>query len=140
MAQAPCGCYIGCMPMPYDPQSTDPKRRRFRTIPLRMLVPNVITLLAICAGLTAIRLSTEGRLELALAAIAIPMAYTHASHLSSAGKRGIAYGLTLSAFQLANVVAPAVAGFLAAAGGTQPLFGLSALFLAIAALWMHRRL
>lgn len=34
-----------------------------------MLVPNVITLLAICAGLTAIRLSFEGRNELALAAI-----------------------------------------------------------------------
>jgi CDP-diacylglycerol---serine O-phosphatidyltransferase len=57
------------MSMPYDPNSIDPKRRRFRPIPLRMLVPNVITLLAICAGLTAIRLSTEGRLELALAAI-----------------------------------------------------------------------
>jgi CDP-diacylglycerol---serine O-phosphatidyltransferase len=36
---------------------------------VRMLVPNVITLLAICAGLTAIRLSTEGRMELAVAAI-----------------------------------------------------------------------
>jgi CDP-diacylglycerol--serine O-phosphatidyltransferase len=34
-----------------------------------MLVPNVITLLAICAGLTAIRLATEGRMELAVAAI-----------------------------------------------------------------------
>ncbi len=34
-----------------------------------MLVPNVITLLAICAGLTAIRLSIEGKMELALAAI-----------------------------------------------------------------------
>lgn len=34
-----------------------------------MLVPNIITLLAICAGLTAIRLSTEGRMELAVAAI-----------------------------------------------------------------------
>lgn len=34
-----------------------------------MLVPNFITLLAICAGLTAIRLSTEGRMELAVAAI-----------------------------------------------------------------------
>jgi CDP-diacylglycerol--serine O-phosphatidyltransferase len=38
-------------------------------IPVRMLVPNLITLLAICAGLTAIRLSTEGRMELAVAAI-----------------------------------------------------------------------
>jgi CDP-diacylglycerol--serine O-phosphatidyltransferase len=44
-------------------------RRRFRPIPVRMLVPNVITLLAICAGLTAIRLSTEGRMEFAVAAI-----------------------------------------------------------------------
>src|SRR5262249_60398128 len=36
---------------------------------VRMLVPNLITLLAICAGLTAIRLSTEGRMELAVGAI-----------------------------------------------------------------------
>ncbi len=34
-----------------------------------MLVPNLITLLALCAGLTAIRLAIEGRIELALAAI-----------------------------------------------------------------------
>ena len=34
-----------------------------------MLVPNFITLLAICAGLTAIRLSTEGRMDLAVYAI-----------------------------------------------------------------------
>jgi CDP-diacylglycerol--serine O-phosphatidyltransferase len=48
---------------------SDLRRPRFRPIPVRMLVPNVITLLAICAGLTAIRLSTEGRMELAVAAI-----------------------------------------------------------------------
>ena len=47
----------------------DLRRRRFRTIPVRMLVPNVITLLAICAGLTAIRMAIEGRIELALGAI-----------------------------------------------------------------------
>jgi CDP-diacylglycerol--serine O-phosphatidyltransferase len=57
------------MQMPSDPQSPEVRRRRFRPIPVRMLVPNVITLLAICAGLTAIRLSTEGRMELAVAAI-----------------------------------------------------------------------
>ena len=55
--------------MPFDPKSNEMRRRRFRPIPVRMLVPNVITLLAICAGLTAIRLSTEGRMELAVAAI-----------------------------------------------------------------------
>jgi CDP-diacylglycerol--serine O-phosphatidyltransferase len=45
------------------------RRRRFREIPVRTLVPNMITLLALCAGLTAIRFSVEGRLEWALAAI-----------------------------------------------------------------------
>ena len=55
------------MPIP-DPNPRT-GRRRFRPIPVRMLVPNVITLLAICAGLTAIRLSIEGRMELAVAAI-----------------------------------------------------------------------
>jgi CDP-diacylglycerol--serine O-phosphatidyltransferase len=45
------------------------RRRRLRAIPVRMLVPNVITLLALCAGLTAIRLSIEGHMDLALGAI-----------------------------------------------------------------------
>ncbi len=54
---------------PFDPRYLEFRRRRFRPIPVRMLVPNVITLLAICAGLTAIRLSTEGRMELAVGAI-----------------------------------------------------------------------
>src|SRR5215510_11537855 len=56
--------------MAMTPNSTpDLRRRRFRPIPVRMLVPNIITLLALCAGLTAIRLTIEGRIELALAAI-----------------------------------------------------------------------
>jgi CDP-diacylglycerol---serine O-phosphatidyltransferase len=45
------------------------RRSRFRAIPVRTLVPNVITLLALCAGLAAIRVAVEGRFELALAAI-----------------------------------------------------------------------
>jgi CDP-diacylglycerol--serine O-phosphatidyltransferase len=59
--------YIGGMSMPFDPDR--PARRRFRAIPVRTLLPNLITLLALCAGLTAIRVAVEGRLELALAAI-----------------------------------------------------------------------
>src|SRR6202161_1380815 len=47
----------------------DPRRRRFRRIPVRTLAPNVITLLALCAGLTAIRMAFENRYVLALAAI-----------------------------------------------------------------------
>jgi CDP-diacylglycerol--serine O-phosphatidyltransferase len=54
---------------PYDFKDPDTRRRRFRPIPVRMLVPNVITLLAICAGLTSIRLSIEGRMSLAVYAI-----------------------------------------------------------------------
>ena len=46
-----------------------PQRRRFRAIPVRILVPNLITLLALCAGLTAIRLAAEGKLEWAIGAI-----------------------------------------------------------------------
>jgi CDP-diacylglycerol--serine O-phosphatidyltransferase len=57
------------MMMPSDPHEQEIRRRRFRPIPVRMLLPNVITLLAICAGLTAIRLSTEEQMELAVAAI-----------------------------------------------------------------------
>jgi CDP-diacylglycerol--serine O-phosphatidyltransferase len=71
MANLAQPCYMKAMQTPYDPKSPEMRRRRFRPIPVRMLVPNVITLLAICAGLTAIRLSTEGRMELAVAAIVV---------------------------------------------------------------------
>lgn len=42
---------------------------RHRQIPVRMMVPNFVTLLGLCAGLTSIRMSIEGRWEWALAAI-----------------------------------------------------------------------
>jgi CDP-diacylglycerol--serine O-phosphatidyltransferase len=54
---------------PVDPEGREPRRRRFRTIPVRVLLPNMITLLSLCAGLTAIRLALEGRIEWALGAI-----------------------------------------------------------------------
>src|SRR6201994_1705787 len=58
------------MPYPqFDPERRQRRMRRLRQIPVRILVPNVITLLALCAGLTGIRLAIEERYELALAAI-----------------------------------------------------------------------
>jgi CDP-diacylglycerol--serine O-phosphatidyltransferase len=42
---------------------------RHQRVPVRMLVPNFFTLLALCAGLTSIRMAIEGRYELALGAI-----------------------------------------------------------------------
>jgi CDP-diacylglycerol--serine O-phosphatidyltransferase len=50
---------------PLEPQ------RRFRGVPLRLLIPNLVTLLALCLGLTAIRFSLENRIEWAVMAIAI---------------------------------------------------------------------
>ncbi len=39
---------------------------RLREIPLRLMIPNMITVLAICAGLSGIRLAFENRFELAV--------------------------------------------------------------------------
>ncbi len=47
-------------------QHVEPKGKR---IPLRYLMPNVITVLAICAGLTGIRLAFENRFELAVSMV-----------------------------------------------------------------------
>ena len=55
---------------PFDP-APPPRHRRFKAIPVRTLLPNLITLLAMCAGLTAIRMAVETRLDLALAAIVL---------------------------------------------------------------------
>src|SRR5436853_3854941 len=70
MAAGRANCYTPAMLFPpFEPDREELRRRRFRAVPVRMLVPNLITLLALCAGLTAIRLSIEGRMELALGAI-----------------------------------------------------------------------
>src|SRR5580704_2438234 len=55
---------------PFDP-APPPRSRRFKAIPVRTLLPNLITLLALCAGLTAIRVAVENKLDLALAAIVL---------------------------------------------------------------------
>ena len=43
---------------PFDP-APPTRPRRFKAIPVRTLLPNLITLLALCAGLTSIRLAIE---------------------------------------------------------------------------------
>ena len=61
---------------PIVPQLEKETRRRRRRrmfdhprIPVRMMVPNFFTLIGLCAGLTSIRMSIEGRYDFALAAI-----------------------------------------------------------------------
>jgi CDP-diacylglycerol--serine O-phosphatidyltransferase len=55
---------------PFDPDQ-EPKPRRFRAVPIRVLIPNLMTILAICIGLTAIRMGIEGRMELAVYAVVV---------------------------------------------------------------------
>lgn len=62
---------------PFDPDDGEPRRRRLRQlkpIPVRAVLPNVVTLLALCAGLTSIRMSIEMRYDWAIAAVAIAAA------------------------------------------------------------------
>ncbi|KQQ58695.1 MULTISPECIES: phosphatidylcholine/phosphatidylserine synthase [Rhizobium/Agrobacterium group] len=50
------------------PEMTNDSGRgpRLREIPLRLVIPNLVTVLAICAGLSGVRLAFEGRFELAV--------------------------------------------------------------------------
>src|ERR1700735_2665559 len=45
-------------------------RRGLRAVPLRLLIPNLITLFALGLGLTSIRLATEGSIDWAVSAVA----------------------------------------------------------------------
>jgi CDP-diacylglycerol---serine O-phosphatidyltransferase len=55
---------------PFDPERDDHKRRAFvfarGQVPVRVLIPNIFTLLGLCAGLTAIRMAIEHRWDLAV--------------------------------------------------------------------------
>jgi CDP-diacylglycerol--serine O-phosphatidyltransferase len=52
--------------MTNEPHRQAPPPFRLPVIPIRLLAPNLVTLLALCSGLTSIRLAIEGRTELAL--------------------------------------------------------------------------
>lgn len=55
---------------PFEPHG--PRRgRRLREVPLRLVIPNLITVLAICAGLSSVRLAFEHRFELAVVLVLI---------------------------------------------------------------------
>jgi CDP-diacylglycerol---serine O-phosphatidyltransferase len=50
--------------LPFEPHGSSGPR--IREIPLRMVLPNLVTVLAICAGLSGIRLAFEQRFEIAV--------------------------------------------------------------------------
>ncbi len=45
---------------PFAPDPDEPRKRLFKPVPFRVIVPNIITLIALCLGLTAISLSGTG--------------------------------------------------------------------------------
>jgi len=47
------------------------RHRRFRAVPIRIIVPNLVTLLALCMGLTSIRFAIEGTFEIAVIAVIV---------------------------------------------------------------------
>ncbi len=51
---------------PFTPDRNEPPRRRFRPVPMRLLIPNLNTLLALCAGLSAMRMALEGKFDIAV--------------------------------------------------------------------------
>ena len=57
----------------FEHQSTRSGHRfaRLRSLPLRVILPNMVTLLALCAGLTGIRMGLDGRFEWAVGAIVL---------------------------------------------------------------------
>ncbi|KPF72611.1 CDP-diacylglycerol--serine O-phosphatidyltransferase [Bosea sp. AAP35] len=59
---------------PFEPERAESRRARFKSIPFRLIAPNVITLLALCLGLTAMRLVVEGKLETATICILVAAA------------------------------------------------------------------
>ncbi len=58
---------------PFDPDRDDRKLRQRRLVrgevPIRVLIPNIFTLVGLCAGLTAIRMGIEHRWDMAVAAL-----------------------------------------------------------------------
>lgn len=57
---------------PFEPDGPrDGRGPRLREIPVRMLLPNFITLLAICAGVTGVRLAFEGRFKTAVVMVLV---------------------------------------------------------------------
>ncbi len=64
---------------PFDPEEPRPTGRRVRAslgrrrrhIPVRLIIPNLFTIMGLCAGLTAIRMAVEHRFDVAIAALVL---------------------------------------------------------------------
>jgi CDP-diacylglycerol--serine O-phosphatidyltransferase len=111
---------------------TEERRRRGRLlfhrgkIPLRMVVPNFFTVLSLCAGLTALRMAIEPRLDVAIALIVVAALLDGVDgRLARALKAQSKFGAELDSLaDFVNFgVAPAVLLFVWGLGGLPRGFG-----------------
>jgi CDP-diacylglycerol---serine O-phosphatidyltransferase len=115
------------------PRLEDGERRRRRRllfrhnkIPIRMLVPNLFTLLSLCAGLTAIRMAIELRYDMAIALVVIAALLDGVDgRLARALRAQSRFGAELDSLaDFVNFgVAPAVIVFIWGLGGLPRGFG-----------------
>ena len=99
---------------------------RHNKIPVRMLVPNIFTLLSLCAGLTAIRMAIELRYELAIVLVVIAALLDGVDgRLARALRAQSKFGAELDSLaDFVNFgVAPAVIVFIWGLGGLPRGFG-----------------
>lgn len=52
-------------------QSGAQQRRSLKTLPIRSIIPNSLTVMALCAGLTAMRFGLDGKFDMAVGAILV---------------------------------------------------------------------
>ena len=60
---------------PFEPEEADRRKRlALPQVPLRAVLPNLVTLLALCAGLTSLRMTVEHRFDMAILLILVAAA------------------------------------------------------------------
>jgi CDP-diacylglycerol--serine O-phosphatidyltransferase len=60
---------------PFDPEEENGRKRlRMPQVPIRSVLPSLVTLVALCAGLTSIRMTIDGRYDVAIALIVVAAA------------------------------------------------------------------
>jgi CDP-diacylglycerol---serine O-phosphatidyltransferase len=110
-------------------------RGTFQPVPIRYLLPNLITLLALCSGITAIRLAFEGLFQISVAAIIIAIVLDSLDgRLARLLKGTSRFGAELDSLaDFVNFgVAPALVVYFWALNTTRPLGWIICLMLAIA--------
>jgi CDP-diacylglycerol--serine O-phosphatidyltransferase len=53
----------------FEPEDGTDRHKKPRHVSIKRLIPNILTLIGLCAGLTAIRMAIEGRFEFAITAL-----------------------------------------------------------------------